>query len=457
MNNQFNNYPNDGSPFNQFTSPSAYMMQPMQNCRGITNLNEGYAQANQMIGKTNFINPGYVLHNNLHDNLLAEHIVEHYINIDSDDRKIETYPDPFNYVVTFRSLGKMVYRSFKKKRGGDLLNDDYSEIPETAGPVIMRPFKNVKFVKLDHTILSRYNSNRYTLEQNILVDAKNNKVNVDNIYLNKHCHKQDKNNSCYLCRSKDISCSNFCECKCKVCCAHTKCTKCFAVKFEDSTNENCTCKTDDRCHTCGEMICKCSINDRNKFLILKVKELKNNRMYSTNSATSDNTFILHVDKSIGDSHNIWVARNGTCTFPSSLLFNLDRLSIEFCNNRGGRLLVGIIFQCNIKINRVHHKICLIFGKVEDSIKKTICGIKIEFPINELCNIKSWYTTALNNILLHIQDNEVKSILNNHFNILLNSVERLDIDDLIKCDITNNVFFVVGVVQNELNTLTKYEG
>jgi len=489
MNNQFNNYPsggnrgalsfnssndgnrgalsfnssNDGNPFNQFTSSTPYMVQTMQNGRNLTNFNEGYAHPNQIIEKTNFMNQGYVLHNNLHDNLLAEHIVEHYINIDSDDRKIETYPDPFNYVVTFKSLGKTLYKSFKRK-GNDFSKDDEAEIPETPGPVIMRPFKNVKFVKLDHVVLSRYNGNRYTLEQNIVVDSKNNKVTIENIYLNKHCHKQDKGNGCYLCRSKDISCSNFCECNCKGCNLHTKCTKCFQntkpVNQKNSASENtpetCICKSDERCHTCGELTCRCSMNDRYKFLILKVKELKNNRMYSTNTATADNTFILHVDRSIGNFHNVWITRFGTCTFPNSLLFNLERLSIEFYNNKGERLRIGVILQCNIKINGIHHKICMIFGKVDDSVKNSISGAKLELPISELCNIKSWYKTMFNNILLHISDSDIKSTLNNNYDTLFGSVDRLDIDDLIKRDITNNVFFIIGVVQNELNTLTKYE-
>lgn len=463
MNNQFNNYPNGGNPFNQFTSSTAYMMHNIQNGKNITNFNEGYAQPNQIIEKSNFINSGNLLHNNLHDNLLTENIVENYINIDSDDRKIETYPDPFNYVVTFKSLGKTVYKPFKNKKG-NYFSDEEAEIPETPGPVIMRPFKNVKFVKLDHVILSRYNSNSYTLEQHIMIDIKNNKVNINNNSLDKHCHKQDMNNKCYLCKSKDTVCNNFCECNCKECNVYIKCMKCFSMtksmKQKSSNqvieNEVCYCKTDDRCHTCGESLCNCSMIDRNKFLILKVKELKNNRLYSTNTATADNTFILHVDRSLGNFHNIWITRYGTCTYPNSLLFNLDRLSIEFYNNKGDRLHFGLMLQCNIKINDMHHKIYLIFGKVENSVKKTIDGIKLEFPIGELCNVKSWYKMMFNNILSHIQDNEIKIVLNNNYDILLNSVANLDVSDLIKRDITNNVFFIIGVIQNELNTLTKYE-
>lgn len=461
--NNTSNYPN------QFTSAYPMMPQQMPQISQISQMphpmsqqknsnyskfNEVYTQPSQIVEKQNFKNNGNVIHNNLHDNLLAEYIVENYINIDSDDRKIETYPDPFYYTVTFKSIGKTIYKSFKKNNESNTDN----LIPETPGPVILRPFKNVKYVKLDYVVLCRYNSNRYTLEQNIIVDSKNNKVIVDNLYLNKHCHKNNQSNNCYLCRCKESIC-RFCDCNCKTCNSqkdiHSKCEKCFPITI-DTSSSKCLCNFDDVCHTCGSIVCICSMNDRNKFLILKIKELKNGRMYSTNTATSDNTFILHVDKTTGNYHNIWITRYGTCTFPSSLLFNLERLTIEFCDNKGDRLKATIIFQCNININNIHHRICLLFGKVDDSIKKNIKGIKMEFPLTELCNVKSWYKMMFNNILSHIKDTNIRSTLNNNYDILFDSMDRFDVDDLIKCDITNNVFFIVGVTQNELNTQTTYD-
>ena len=403
-----------------------------------TNFNDGY-QSNPIIEKTNFKNSGHTIHNNLRDNLLIENIVDYYINIDSDDRKFETYPDPFNYVVTFNSVGRSKYK-FK---------NESTELNETPGPVINRTFKNIKYIKLDHVILSRHNINKYTLEQNILVDTDNKNLTVQNICLNKHCHK-DCNNNCYLCRSKS-NCSNFCDCNCKNCSKFNKCNKCFQTS--DNKNDICI-GHNDNCHTCENMMCKCIINDKNKFLILKVKELVNNKMLSTNPAT-DKSYILHIDRTLGNFHNVWITRNGTSTYQNSTLENLNRLSIEFCNNKGDRLNIAIVIQCNIKINHICHRFILIFGKLEDDIKNNIKGIKLEFPIKEIFHTENWYKRIINILITHINDNKIKAILNLNIDTIYNSIKNLDIIDLIKCDITNNVFFIIGTYQNELGTDINY--
>jgi hypothetical protein len=454
MNNQFNSYPNGGNPFNQFTSSSAYMLQNMTNSRGMSNFDGGFIQPAQIIERTNFTNPGTVTHNNLHDNLLSEHVTEYFINIDSDDRKIETYPDPFNYVVTFKSLGKSTYKPFKKKNG-DFNGFENIELPETPAPVIMRQFKNVKFVKLDHIVLSRYNSNRYTMEQHIAVDTKNSRVSIESALLSKHCHKLNASAGCYMCRTRGNCNGSLCGCNCKECLVYARCTKCFVGVGAQYTGV-CSCKSDDGCHTCRNTICRCSMNDMNKFLILKIRELKNNRIYSTNTATSDNTFILHLDKCIGAENNIWISRCSTCTFPSSLLLNLDRLSIEFCNNRGEKLSIGIILECNIRVNDAYHHISLIFGKVDECIRGTLSGIKLDLPIGELPNTKSWYSTVFNVLLSHISDTEMKTTLSSNHEKICASITELDFNSLIRYNATNNVFLIIGAVQNELNTLTKYE-
>lgn len=432
MNNPFfnQNYNNNNNNNNNFKSSSTYMMQNMQNNTG--NFNNVFDQPSNIIGKTNFSNTSNTVHNNLHDNLLTEYISEYHINIDSDDRKIEAYPDPFNYTVTFNSSGKMVYSSIRRKNG-DFSGFDNIELPETPAPVIMRPFKNVKFIKLDHVILSKYNIRKYTIEQHITIT--NNQINLEKTTINKHCHfPQNKESGCYLCLQKEN-----CECKNK-----DKCSKCSKEK----------------CHTCEKTLCECSICDKYKFLTLRIKELNNNHIFSTNTETSDNTFILYPDKYINNTFNMWIARYGTCSFPNSSLHNLNRLSIEFCNNRGERLQTTIIINYIIKINNENnYKICLTFGKIDPSIKKKNSNTnKIEFKITDLYNITYWYKLVFNNILSHINDNEIKSLLSsdNNYEIILNSIKNLEFPDIIKSDISNNVFIIVGVLQNELHTMTKYD-
>lgn len=389
---------------------------------------------NQYQYMQNVINNQSINNNkNLHDNLTSEQIIDYQINIDSDDRKIETYPDPFNYIVSFKALG----------RGKDF--------PETPGPVIIRSFSNIKYIKLDNIILSKYNMNKYTLEQHISI--KDNKLSIDYTTLDKHCHKLSTNDNCYLSKHKD----KFCICPCPSCYNHNKCTKCFNIKQKythDQENNTCLC-INEKCHTCNESVCKCLINDRNKFIILKIKELNNNHLFSTNTATADNAFILYVDKSIGNHHNIWTSRNNTCTYPKSALHRLNQLSIEFYDNRGERLHIGIILQYNIKINHSYHRIYLIFGIIDNIIKKNLSGIIIELPITELHKIKNWFKLLFNSVLSHIQDTDLKSILNNNYELVFDSIKELNIDDLFNPDITNNVFFTIGTIQNNLN-ITNYE-
>jgi hypothetical protein len=397
--------------------------------------NRSFIPPPNIIERPNFTNPipRVVMHNNLNDNLLSETVVEYYINIDSDDRKLEAYPDPFNYIVSFKSQGKGTYRSFKHD----------NEMPETPSPVITREFKNVKYIKLDHVVLSRYNTNRFTLEQHITVDTQNNKVSSDYLYLDKHCHKAERVDKCVICKQKD---------KCKTYDLGDKCNLCF----DNKQKNNYTYPMNERCHTCNELTCKCLINDRNKFLILKVDGLKNNRLFSTNTGSSDDAFILHVDRSSGNCHNVWLARHGICTYPNSSLYNLDRMTIEFCDNRGERLKTGIILHYIVKINDAIHKICIIFGTIDDSVKQSISGIKLELPISQLFKMDNWHKLVFNMLLGHIKDQETRCVLNNNYQEILTSVKDFNIDEVVKPDITNNVFFVVGTVQNELNTLNNYE-
>ncbi|AYV81706.1 MAG: hypothetical protein Harvfovirus54_3 [Harvfovirus sp.] len=398
-------------------------------------LNESYKQQTQMINKPNFTNKNNVIHNNLNDNLFVENIVDYHINIDSDDRKLDAYPDPFHYVVTFKSLGRSTYHT--KYKGFKV---ECGEVPETPAPVIMRSFKNVKYATLDHVILSRYNVNRYSIEQRINIC--NGQVILNTISIDKHCHKFERDNECFICRFGKSDC----------CCSKWNvCQSCFINRAPGG----CICKLVDICHTCENFYCRCMINEH-KFLILKIKELKNNHIYSTNTGTSDNTFVLLQDKFIGNYQTVWLSRNGTCTFPSSLLQNIERLTIEFCDNRGERIKMGIILQFNIIINECYHRVNVIFGCVCPSLLLRIHGLKIMLPIYELTHPENWYTAVFQNVLSHIIDKELIAVLQSNFSLFLAQIVNLRVWEIVRCEITNNVFLILGVMQNELNTATDYD-
>jgi hypothetical protein len=128
---------------------------------------------------------------NLNENLMKESIMEIRLNIDSMDRNIIQYPDPFNYIVTFgpvvnsgvnTPLGKNNIKSelrdsLKNNKNKNitrkeivnteenfiLSNDskyivDYTErLKRSFNPYITRNFDNIKFIRLDNVVLPRFN------------------------------------------------------------------------------------------------------------------------------------------------------------------------------------------------------------------------------------------------------------------------------------------------------------
>ena len=85
----------------------------------------------QMLGE--FEKPTNLVHNNITKNIYAETMQEYTIIIDSSDRDIKKYPNPFSYRVKFSGLSGS--------------ND----------ATIMQKFDNVKFIKLDTGIIpTRY-------------------------------------------------------------------------------------------------------------------------------------------------------------------------------------------------------------------------------------------------------------------------------------------------------------
>lgn len=102
------------------------------------NNNQDYAQNNYknafipnapLIEPMNYANQNNMLHNNIAEQVLVENIVEYRINIDSFDRNVNKYPNPFNFVIKFN-------------------NGDYEEDAK-----INFPLDNVQYVRLETIIL----------------------------------------------------------------------------------------------------------------------------------------------------------------------------------------------------------------------------------------------------------------------------------------------------------------
>lgn len=159
-NTESNMYPPNGqmnsNPFGNFNPMSTNTREQMNNwshfkqknplpdptnTRKFSNIS--HQQQYPLINKINHRNDNMLLHNNMGDNVMDEHIIEYRINIDSTDRDIGAYADPFHFKVIFNPP------SSRPDKDGVV----YSGPPQ---PHILKEFKNVKYVKLDNIILPKY-------------------------------------------------------------------------------------------------------------------------------------------------------------------------------------------------------------------------------------------------------------------------------------------------------------
>jgi hypothetical protein len=93
---------------------------------------DAYKKGETFLTKPDTSNPGTLWHNNMGKNVLDEHIVEYKIMVDSKDRDITKYPNPYSYKVTF------------------------NPISGETDPVIDLKKKNIKYIKLETICMPQF-------------------------------------------------------------------------------------------------------------------------------------------------------------------------------------------------------------------------------------------------------------------------------------------------------------
>jgi hypothetical protein len=177
---------------NQYKSNSTFLRNEnnnnnLENLRDFSqfNINDNFKKTCPI---TSVDEPKYqnnTLYNNLNDKLLKETITEYRLNIDSVDRDINQYHDPFNYVVSFgpvvnsgvdstikraqlKSDMKKINKNPKANNNINTINDECDDCQEIIvsyenklkkifNPYITRGFDNIKFIRLDNVVLPRFN------------------------------------------------------------------------------------------------------------------------------------------------------------------------------------------------------------------------------------------------------------------------------------------------------------
>jgi hypothetical protein len=84
---------------------------------------------------------------------------------------------------------------------------------------------------------------------------------------------------------------------------------------------------------------KTAVSSKFRYLIVKIKELDNNKVFSTNNRVSDDSFIIYKDKDLGGSSTeIWLSSYcNKRVYPKSSLKNLDKLTVEIVDPEGNLL------------------------------------------------------------------------------------------------------------------------
>lgn len=105
------------------------------------NINKSFTENKTVLDFRNTSNTGGFRHNNIGKNLLAQNITEFKVHIDSKDRELKYYNDPYDFVVTFGN------GTFETENGG---NKKYNN------PIINHKFSRVKYIRLETAILPKY-------------------------------------------------------------------------------------------------------------------------------------------------------------------------------------------------------------------------------------------------------------------------------------------------------------
>jgi len=317
---QFVNNYNKYSPhttFNQSFSHNANSSN-LENLKDFSQYNiEKTFEANKPISRMlDTKNKDNTIYANLNENLMKESIMEVRLNIDSMDRNIQQYPDPFNYVVTFgpivnsginnSALGKNNIKTELKnsiKNNKNINKNNYNEIntnlensllhqnpnfivnytdrlKRSFNPYITRDFDNIKFIRLDNVVLPRFDCL---------------KLNEDWDY----------------CR--DI---NFNDTKQYIKDDYERIKKKIILNNRYIPDDNLTCSL---------------FTDR--FIQIYIKEIENNYNLGTNAILTK-AFTVFPDKQVGILYWRGNPYYAVKTYKDSLLGVINRLSIQFYNSWG---------------------------------------------------------------------------------------------------------------------------
>lgn len=133
-------------------------------------------------------------------------------------------------------------------------------------------------------------------------------------------------------------------------------------------------------------ITETQIAKRYKYVILKIKELHNYRNYTNNKNIGQESFIMTLDRTSGLNNQLWIPISNNVSYFDSRLRNLDRLTVNICDDRGNLLCT--------KLDGVKHDFYAEYRKIINDVIE----IRSHYEIKEAENMIQCLIPRLDSLL-----------------------------------------------------------
>jgi hypothetical protein len=173
-----------------------------------------------------------------------------------------------------------------------------------------------------------------------------------------------------------------------------------------------------------------NIGSSQRFITLKIKEFSDPKNFTSGEFFKNDSYLMKVDKYMGDSHVLWIPLNrDIVSFKNSLLKDLSKISIKIYDDEDSLLEMPILTYTDQNTGLL----------VSRKFKFDTIIVELNEVINNISSGGSNTTNPFTGVNSSITD-------------VLNTISQIN---KIKRRHQVQVSFDVGVVENELNTETKY--
>lgn len=372
-------FPNNINTLNNMRNPSHFGISALNS--GQNNFSQAFQQFPQLIPQRPTENHGNLAHNNVNQNILSEIVTEYTINVDSADRDTTLYPSPYRFTISLGGSG------------------DYKGYVGVPAPRIDMNFKNVKYIKLKYLMMPKtmlYYTDSY---DSTLKNANGTRLRTVNYYDPYHLDIITQNGFVTFFGQKEQGGNN-----------------------ENFENVESILPNINQGDILTYTKTKSHILANYRYLMLRIKEIDNDKVLTSDTIKRDNCFILYRDSNYHDAKNdLWIATQPTKIFYDDNLKNLNKLTLEILKPDGK--LFGLMYYGN-------------FRNGQGEGVRGVWTVSIDAPLE--IDEKHYADTAnvyLNPATLPVQNTNTTGGLFDASNI--------------------NLEFEIGVCENQLNTEKQY--